>query len=82
MLVFWRPAFRSGVLIIKDLDENGKPMKHILKPTDNGKVFDKINSEQFVCDCYPHWFMTQEEYNTKRAEYYQTKAQKKDAVIS
>jgi hypothetical protein len=82
MLIFWRPAFRSGILIIRDLDENGNEIKHIFKSTDNGKPVTKLKAPDYVLDRYPQWFLTEEVYGSKKADYHQKKKQKKSGVVS
>lgn len=66
MAVFFRPAFKSGIMVMEDRDGEGKIFRRILKASDNGKDIE-LSDEAFVVGKYPHWFMDQQSFKEKKA---------------
>ncbi len=77
MLVFWRPAFNAGVMVVKDRDNDANVCCHVLEATQMGVELDIFNDEDFVKECYPQWAMTLDEYNAKRTARRQDRADHK-----
>ena len=81
-LYFYRPSFRAGVMIIKDQDTAGNPIKHMVKSEQNGKEADFVVDEAFVAAQYPEWFTNQGEFQAKKAARKKAKKEKKTFVKS
>ena len=79
MLTFFRPSFRSGVMLIKDRKE-GKIAKKIFKPSDNGKNFE-FDDEDYVMETYPKWFMDETAYVDKKESLKKAKKEKKTIKV-
>jgi len=77
MLTFYRPSFRSGVMVIEDLDDNDKPLRILLKAEDNGKSMEFVN-EAHVAAKYPQWFLSQPEFVARKKEMKDAKQQKRN----
>lgn len=66
MLVFHRPGFKSGVMIIEDRDAEGNIIKKMLKAKDNGLEM-QFEDDAFVESKYPEWAMPIAKHKTKKA---------------
>lgn len=76
MIVFFREAFKSGVMIIKDRDEDGKVFKVMLTPAENGQEI-QFQDEAFVLAQYPEWAMTKIEHKKKKSDNKKAKQDRK-----
>ena len=76
MLVFDRPSFKKGVLIIKDRDADGKIVKKMLSPIDNGVEMEFMD-EAFVKGQYPEWAMGKAEHAQKKSKNKKDKVDRK-----
>lgn len=81
MLVFSRPAFKSGVMIVEDRDPEGKLVKHILRPTDQDKEAAMIMDEEYVGQRYPQWFMDAEKHAKRRKDDKKRRNEKKSRIF-
>ena len=79
MLTFFRPAFKSGIMLIKD-KVDGKVVKKMLKPTDNGKNFE-FGDENYVLENYPEWFMDEITYEDKKQSLKKAKKERKTIKV-
>lgn len=81
-LVFYRPSFKAGLLIIKDKDAEGNDIKHAVKADQNGKDADFVLDEAYVAAQYPDWFTTKGDFETKKKARKKAKKEKKTFVKS
>lgn len=79
-MIFFRPAFKSGVMIVEDRDLEGKTIKHIIRAQDNGKDF-PFHDEDFVKGNYPLWCMTDAEMKQKKKDKQKNKEMKVKQVF-
>lgn len=66
-MIFDRPAFGSGLMVLEYNDTNGDPIRMVLKPTDRGKSID-FPSEAQANQKYGNgkWLLTPAEQNSRR----------------
>ena len=79
MLTFFRPSFKSGVMLIKDRKE-GKINKKIFKALHNGKNFE-FDDEAYVLETYPKWFMDEAAYEDKKESIKKAKKELKTVKV-
>lgn len=77
-MIFDRPAFATGIMILKYNDADGNPIRHVLKPTDKGKSIE-FPAETEAAAKYGNgkWLLTPAEHNSKRSQRDNNKAQNK-----
>lgn len=66
MVIFDRPAFKSGVMVIEDR-ENGNIVRRVLKPSQCGGEI-ALSDEEFVKAKYPSFFITPDQYARRKVE--------------
>lgn len=76
MLIFYRPAFKSGVMYVKDRNEEGLEFKIQIRPSNQGKEI-AIKDEKFVKGLYPRFFYSADEFQDKKRELLKAKQEGK-----
>jgi len=79
MLTFFRPSFKSGIMLIKDR-KDGKINKKIFKAGDNGKNF-AFDDEAYVLESYPSWFMDETAYQDRKEALKKAKREQKTVKV-
>lgn len=76
MLVFNRPGFKSGVMIIDDRNAEGDIVKKMLKAKDNGTEIE-FEDEAFIQAKYPEWAVSAADDKKNKANRKKNKQDRK-----
>lgn len=76
-LYFYRPAFKSGVMIVKDRQpDSNTEVKRLIRAKENGTELEFLD-EDFVKAQEPEWFLSAPEFQKTKADRAKAKNEKR-----
>jgi hypothetical protein len=80
-MIFDRPAFGAGVMVIRYTDADGNPRKKMVRARDNGKDIDLGDAEGPIKAKHSKWCPTPAEHAKNKADRKKAKDEKKARVF-